>query len=120
MSGRSINHPLGGAVTTGQLDFLELYFPTRGAPMAFQFHTLHVWYMPTLTPETTPMYTNMPYMECLGYIVIISLPVSATPTLTFCSSLSHIHFRVMVQPRPRDIALVRPDSSGPPPWLHHP
>ena len=23
--------------------------------------------MPTLAPETTPMYANMPYTECLGY-----------------------------------------------------
>ena len=25
-------------------------------------------YMPTLTPQTTPMYANVPYMECLGYL----------------------------------------------------
>ena len=25
-------------------------------------------YMPTLTPQTTPMYAYMAYMECLGYV----------------------------------------------------
>ena len=47
-------------------------------------------------------------------------PSERYSTLTFSFALSHIHFRVMVQPRPGNNALVRPESSGPPPWLHHP
>ena len=55
-------------------------------------------------PSSTQLYT-------------ISLPVRATPSSLFLRALSRVHFHVMVQPRPGDIAFVCPANSGPSPLV---
>ena len=51
------------------------------------------------------------------FFFIINLPVRATPSSLFLRALSHVHFHVMVQPRPGDIALVCPANPGPSPLV---